>query len=87
MLSGELVEATRNAAPEDTSLLLKSKAKIETFRDYAVGRTVALRELLPLYDDHPDAHAALSAELDAQSAMVSEYDENIRQIEEKGQQE
>ena len=79
MLSDTLVKSAQKsqAAPVAKADL----AKLTTFKTHAVSRALALREILPIYDENPVAKQALKTELDRQMAMISQFEQNLNTLE------
>ncbi len=86
LLSNDLVEAARAAQTPNETELAEAEATLQEFREIAVTRAVSLRELMPIYKDHPEVKAQLTAELEAQTAMISEFDQNILLLKQEEEQ-
>ena len=83
LLAGDFVKTAQAAAPGDATTVARVRKSLLEFREFAVSRTVALQEVMPVYEDHPEIQALLRGELIAQKAMLVRYDENLRSLKEE----
>ncbi|MCK0141414.1 hypothetical protein [Aliiroseovarius sp. F20344] len=79
ILSNKMIDATKGVPTQ--SVDAKTVAQLGEFKNHAVSRALALKEILPIYDEQPVAQKQLEQELKTQLAMISEFNKNLLQLE------
>lgn len=79
ILSNKMMDAAKDAPAQTVDA--ETVAQLGEFKNHAVSRALALKEILPIYDDQPAAQKQLEQELQTQLAMISELNENLLQLE------
>lgn len=79
ILSNKVMDAAKDAPAQTVDA--KTVAQLGAFKNHAVSRALALKEILPIYDEKPAAQKQLEQELRTQLAMISELNENLLQLE------
>lgn len=83
LLAGNFVKTAQAAAPGDAETVARARQSLLEFREFAVSRAVALQEVMPVYEDHPEIQAQLQGELTAQKAMLVQYYANLKSLTEE----
>ncbi|WP_424941441.1 hypothetical protein [Aliiroseovarius sp. S253] len=79
ILSNKMIDAAKDAPAQ--SVDTKTVAQLGEFKNHAVSRALALKEIMPIYDDQPAAQKQLEQELRTQLAMISDLNENLLLLE------
>lgn len=80
VLSDELTSAALQNDTTSSDTVTRAASSLEDFRVYALERSITLREVIPLYEDHGRVQAQLLKELETQDALISAYEKNIHTL-------